>query len=185
MLKYADLLYYFCREIHIMKRIYWIGFLLLESFMFLGCRAVHLGVGPGYNSGNSGGCNSKTEMGIHLQSAVYTKQKSGPGISIRLFTPGYTDCNDSDPLFFLNSQLEYRQFFHNDRWAINLGAGYATGVFVDEGYSYSGGITYYPGSRFFFKAEQQFYRAFHSKMNAFKPGISSNSSSQLSIGICF
>jgi hypothetical protein len=173
-----------CQPLHRMiKNPYLWGLLLLASLS--SCKTLHLGAGVSYNSGNSGGCESETNAGIQLFTSYYTSTNSGPGISLRLFTPGYTDCNDSDPLLFYNPQIEYRQYLKNKDLSLNLGTGYAAGVFVDPGYSFAGGMTYYLNKKLFFKVDQHFYKAFQQKKNAIKPGISSNASSQISIGIRF
>ena len=160
-------------------------FLFVVTVLVSGCKSLQLGGGVSYNSGNSGGCADESDVGIQLESEYYFGKNSGPGIAVELFTPGYTDCNDGDPLLFLIPKLKYRYLIKNKNWAFDFGTGYAMGAFVDPGYHLSTGITYYSGSMVYFKLEQNMYRAFKSKENAIMPGTSSNLSSQIGIGIYF
>lgn len=160
-----------------------IFFIILNAFF--GCKTLHLGIGTSYNSGNSGGCDDTSNMGGQLHSDYYFGKSSGPGVGVEFFTPGYTDCNDSDPLLFLIPKIKYRQFLAEKKWALDFGAGYAMGVFVDPGYHLSGGLNFYSGKSFYFRFAQNYYQAFNAKENAIKPGTSSNYSTQLSLGVYF
>lgn len=161
-------------------------FLLVVLFFLLvlaSCKTLHLGGGVSYNNGNSGGCDNESGIGVQVESSYYFNQVNGPGISLELHSPGYTDCNDGDPLIFFSPQVRYRQFIRPDKLAITIGAGYATGIFIDPGYLLSGGVNVYSGKKFYLNLEQNYYKAFDPKENAILPGTSTNISTQISIGI--
>ena len=145
-------------------------------FSLLGCKTFHLGVGTSYNNGNSGGCDDKNGVGFQIETTYHFGMENGPGIALDFFTPGYSDCNDGDPLLFLIPQLKYRHFLTEEKLAIDVGAGYAMGAFIDPGYQLSGGVNLYAVGRFYIHLEQNYYQAFNSKENAIMPGTSSNSS---------
>ena len=162
-------------------------FVLVILFLVLvlaSCKTLHLGGGIGYNHGNSGGCDSESGVGIQVvETSYYFNQDNGLGIGFEMFSPGYTDCNDGDPLVFFSPQVRYRKFIRSDKLAITIGAGYAYGIFIDPGYLLSGGVNLYSGKKFYLNLEQNYYKAFDPKKNAILPGTSTNISTQISIGI--
>lgn len=168
-------------------KIYCHRIILLLTMLTLttSCRTLHMGGGVSYNSGNSGGCEDEYDLGIQLVTDYYFGKNSGVGAGVEVFTPGYTDCNDGDPLLFLIPKIKYRHLVADSKWAVDFGTGYAMGVFVDPGVHLSGGINYYTGKYLYIRLEQSYYRAFNAKENAIRPGTSSNLSSQFTIGIYF
>ena len=147
------------------------------------CQSFQLGIGTGFNHGNSGGCSGKSGTGVLIETAYYFGDSDGLGIALELSTPGYTDCNDGDPLIFLSPQLRFRKFIKQNRSAIHLGVGYATGIFIDPGYNLKFGLQLYSKQLFFLRIEQSYYRAFKPKPNAIMPGTSSNLGTTITAGI--
>jgi len=157
------------------------------SLIFIGCSHLYTGISPSVDIGKSGGCPTKSGIGLGIESFYYPKFTNGFGLGLDLKYLGYADCNDSDILGYLSPQIRYRNLILTDSQKYTnelywfLSGGYAVGGFGEKGSIFGGGI-HYNWKTIFMTLEPSYFSEFTQRDNLLKPGKSSNFSIQLTFG---